>query len=286
MSTSLDVGMELRQAKRVVQPLVDGAFADEPVVMGLTTLGHHDEFTYMHAVNTGMVAVTIGHFLGLDRRTLSDLAVASLLHDAGKGAVGDQVKHPFDAWTSEDRAAAERHPIEGARQIARATVLSATSLRCMRVALEHHAGPNGYPALDDWTPSVLSQIVAVADCYVSLLGHRSARGRAVTPYDAIGMMLGPLASRFEPAMLWALVRSVGLYPPGQVVKLEDGSIAVVLLPNRDDVLRPHARVIVGPHGEWLGEEGAFDHRPLPRNLPVKRALSAEEYPKPPEARAA
>ena len=63
--------MEMRHAKRVVQPLVDGAFASEPVVMGLATLGHHDEYTYMHAVNVCMVAVTMGHLLGLDRRTLA-----------------------------------------------------------------------------------------------------------------------------------------------------------------------------------------------------------------------
>ncbi len=286
MTTALHDAIEMRHAKRVVQPLVDGAYADEPVVLGLSSMGHHDEYTYMHAVNVGMIAVTIGHFLGLDRRALADLGVAALLHDVGKSAVGGQVKHPIAEWTSEEAAAAERHTLEGARQIARSTVLNGTTLRCMRVALEHHAGPGGYPRLDGWTPSVLSQIVTVADCYVNLLSHRSPRGQVVTPNQAIGMMLGPLSSRFEPALLWALVRSVGLFPPGQMVELNDGSKAVVLKPNPKDLLRPHVRVVTTPEGDWLPEAERVDHRPLGTELGIRYALRAEDYPGAAEHRAA
>lgn len=282
MTTTLHDTLELRQAKRVVQPLVDGAFDHQPVVLGLATLGHHDEYTYMHAVNVGMVAVTLGHLLGLDRRALADLGVAALLHDVGKAAVADKVHHPIGHWTEEEREAAERHVVEGARHIARATILNGTTVRCMRVALEHHAGSGGYPLLDR-APSVLSQVVAVADCYVSLLSHRSERGQTMTPNQAIGMMLGPLASRFEPALLWALVKSVGLFPPGQMVELADGTKAVVLAPNPDDLLRPHVRTVTTPTGEWLAESERVDHRPLREDLFIRYALRAEDYPTPPAA---
>ncbi len=147
-TTSLSQGLELRHAKRVVQPLVDGAFANEPVVVGLTTLGHHDEFTYAHSVNVCMVAVTMGHYLGLDRRALADLGVAALLHDVGKNAVAHLIQRPFDEFTDDERIAAERHPVEGAKLLARSTALNPTTLRCIRVALEHHERGNGvYPSI-------------------------------------------------------------------------------------------------------------------------------------------
>src|SRR5207247_6343596 len=129
--------MELRHAKRVVQPLVDGAFSSEPVVVGLSTLTHHDQYTYAHAVNVTLVAVTMGHFLELDRRALADLGVAALLHDVGKSVVGAHIFHPLEGFTDEERAAAESHPLEGAKLLARSTALNPTTLRCMRVALEH-----------------------------------------------------------------------------------------------------------------------------------------------------
>lgn len=284
-TTTLQEGLELRHGKRVVQPLVDGAFADEPVVVGLSSLAHRDEYTYAHAVNVCLVAVTMGKLLDMDRRALSDLGVAALLHDVGKSEVADQISNPLESFTPEERAAAERHPLEGAKLIARSTTLNQTTLRCMRVALEHHMLPDGsgYPAATGrWPQSVMSRLVAVADCYVSLLGHRSERGQNTTPYDALGMLLGPLRRRFDPAMLWALVNSVGFYPPGQLVLLDDGAIAEVVAPNGADLGRPHVRVVIDASGARVNAEALAVHHPLPPERTVVRALRAEEYPAAPD----
>jgi HD-GYP domain-containing protein (c-di-GMP phosphodiesterase class II) len=288
-TTTLQDGLELRHGKRVVQPLVDGAFADEPVVVGLSSLTHKDEYTYAHAVNVCLISVTMGRLLDMDRRALADLGVASLLHDVGKAVVGDQIHHPLESFTDEERAAAERHPLEGALLLARSTTLNQTTLRCMRVALEHHMLPDGsgYPAASGrWPQSVMSRLVAVADCYVSLLGHRSQHGAVTTPYQALGMMLGPLKKRFDPAMLWALVQSVGFYPPGQLVLLDDGNIAAVLAPNAADLSRPHVRVVWSVTGQPMLQDPPLEYRPLPPERSIQRALKAEEYPTEPEEKAA
>jgi HD-GYP domain-containing protein (c-di-GMP phosphodiesterase class II) len=280
-TTTLQGGVELRHGKRVVQPLVDSAFASEPVVVGLSSLGHRDEFTYAHAVNVTLVSVTMGKLLDMDRRALADLGVAALLHDVGKATVMDQVQHPLEEFDELDRAAAERHPLEGAKLLARSTTLNQTTLRCMRVALEHHMFPDGsgYPnAPGRWPQSVMSRLVAVADCYVSLQTHRSERGATVTPYEALGLMLGPLRKRFDPAMLWALVQAVGFFPPGQAVRLDDGAIAVVLAPNAADLARPHVRVVIGAFGERIDPKTPLEYKPLPPDRSVREALSAEEYP--------
>ncbi len=291
-TTALQEGLEMRHAKRVVQPLIDGAFADEPVVVGLSSLSHHDEYTYAHSVNVCIVAVTMGHTLGLDRRALADLGVAALLHDVGKAAMYDRVNRPLEELEGDERRLAESHALEGAKLIARSPALNGTTLRSMRVALEHHAARGvgqrgdaaGYPRLPaDWRTSGLSAIVSCADCYVSLQMHRSARGRSVTPYQALGMVLGPLSDRFDPAVLWALVRSVGLYPPGQIVELSDGRIAVVLAPNKEDPSRPHVRVIMDECGVPFSAIEAKELKPIPPELSVARALPADEYPEIPMA---
>ena len=129
----------------------------------------------------------------------------------------------------------------------------------------------------------MSRLVAVADCYVSLLGHRSERGRWTTPYEGLGMMLGPLRKRFDPAMLWALANSVGFYPPGQLVELDDGAIAEVVAPNGADLARPHVRVVIDASGVRVPVETPTLYHPLPPDKSVRRALKAEEYPTPPES---
>ncbi len=97
------------------------------------------------------------------------------------------------------------------------------------------------------------------------------------------MVLGPLASRFDPTILWALVRSVGFYPPGQLVELSDGSLAVVTSPDASDPARPNVRVVMDSSGVPFTPLEARHLRPLPADLSVKRALSADEYPEVPLA---
>ena len=280
-TTSLHEGFQLKHAKRVVQPLVDDAFKKEPVVVGLQALRHHDEYTYAHSVNVCMVAVSMGYFLELDRRSLADLGVAALLHDVGKSIVSHRIKHPIDEFTDDERAAAERHAIEGAKLLARTTTMNPTTLRCMRVALEHHMpqDPTGKPAAPGaWTPSVISRIVSVADCYVSLQTHRSRRGQDITPGNALGMMLGPMRKRFDAAMLWALVQTVGLYPPGQLVELSDGTLAIVLAPNSEDLTRPRVRVLSDDKKKLLSWKKTHEWQPLPEDMRIVKALEASEYP--------
>jgi len=93
----------------------------------------------------------------------------------------------------------------------------------------------------------------------------------------LGMMLGPLKSRFHPAMLWALVQTVGFYPPGQVVELDDGALAVVLAPNAKDLARPHVRPII-VEGQRVAAGEVPDLLPIPTGRAIKRALRGAEYP--------
>jgi HD-GYP domain-containing protein (c-di-GMP phosphodiesterase class II) len=265
-TTALQRGVEVRHAKRVVQPLVTDAQSREPIVLGLSALTHHDEYTYAHAANVCLLSVAIGYEFEMDRASLTDLGVAALLCDAGKV----EVREPSDV---------PHHPVEGLKLIARHTGLNATTLRSMRVALEHHMGedgagyPTGNPGL---APSLFSRIVSAADCYVSLVGHRSAMGRNVTPHQALGMMLGRLRPRFDAGVLWALVNVLGFYPPGQQVLLDDGSVALVLAPDRDDLARPHVRLVRAPGASELPDPPP-EYRPIPPERRVRRALRTEEF---------
>jgi len=77
------------------------------------------------------------------------------------------------------------------------------------------------------------------------------------------------------------VQSVGLYPPGQMVELDDGSKALVLAPNAADPARPHVRVLLDSSGMWLAEDAPVEFKPLPAERGVRRALRVEEYPERP-----
>ena len=271
---------DLRQAKRLVQPVVDNIMRHEYSVVGLTAMRDHDEYTYAHCVNVSVLSIGMGQALGQSRQVLADLGVAALLHDVGKIAVpGDVLRKPAKL-TPEEWQMVRRHPIEGVKMVCRMPGLTPLMLDALRVCLEHHMNydRSGYPQIDgEWGQATLSRIVAVADCFDAITAHRAYHRRPRTPFEALQYMLGPSRVSFDPAVLWALVRTVGLYPAGSVMQTDSGHLVLALSPNPADVRRPVCRVLVYPDGASAPEENAEQWSPMPADRNVVRVLKPEEH---------
>jgi len=272
---------DLRHAKRLVQPLVDSVMRHEYSIVGLTALKDHDEYTYAHCVNVTILSVNMGQVLGLNRQTLADLGVAALLHDIGKVSVPGEVLRKPAALTAEEWQLMRRHPLEGAKMLTRLPGLSSLTLDSMRVCLEHHMNfdRTGYPDVaDEWGQATLSRIVAVADCFDAITAHRAYHRRPRTSFEALQYMMGPTRVQFDPAVLWALVRTVGLYPAGTVIQTDSGAIAIAIAPNPDDLRRPTCRVLVRADGSSPAEDAPELWEPMPKSENVVRVIRPEEKP--------
>lgn len=271
---------DMRQAKRLVQPVVDSIMKHEYSIVGLTALKDHDEYTYAHCVNVSILSISMGQALGLPRQVLADLGVSGLLHDVGKIAVpGDVLRKP-GSLTAEEWNLMRRHPLEGVKMMTRMPGLSLLTLDTMRVCLEHHMNfdRTGYPEVDhDWSQATLSRIVAVADCFDAITAHRAYHRRPRTPFEALQYMLGPTRVQFDPAVLWALVRSVGLYPAGSVLHADSGHVVLAISPNPADARRPFSRVLAWPDGTMASEDRQEEWTPMPPERGVVRVLRPEDY---------
>lgn len=265
---ALEQGVEMRWVQRLVQPLADTIGTPEPATLVLVDIGHEDSGG-THAVHVTITALAIGHALGLARRELSDVGAAALLHDAGQPEIVRVLGSQMDHWSAADWKDAQQHTLLGVRRLAVATPLGPTALRAMRVALEHHVE-------DPQRASLLAQIVSCADAFVSVLAHRAMPGSTLTPYEALGRVLAGYGERWHPAVRIALVRGIGLYPPGQVVRLDDGTLTRTVAPTADPE-RPLVEAIADAHGtlltsaqRWLG--------PVPAERSIVAALPLEQWP--------
>jgi len=270
---------DLRQAKRLVQPVVDSIMKNEYSIVGLTALKEHDEYTYAHCVNVSVLSISMGQALGLPRQALADLGVAALLHDIGKVAVpGDVLRKPAKL-TSDEWNFIQRHPLEGVKMMFRMSGLSSLMLDVMRVCLEHHMNfdVTGYPEVDhEWAQATMTRIVSVADCFDAMTAHRSYHSRPRTPFEGLQYLLGPARVQFDPAVLWALVRTVGLYPAGSVLLTGSNHVVLAVSPNPDDLRRPACRVLVRPDGTPVPEDAEVTWDPMPQDESVLRVLRPEE----------
>jgi len=272
---------DLRHAKRVVQPIVDTVMKSDYTLVGLTALKDHDEYTYAHCVNVAVLSVGMGQSLGLPRQALADLGVAGLLHDLGKMRVAGDVLRKPGALSAEEWLQMRRHPIEGAKMVARMPGLSQVMIDSMRGCFEHHMNYNrtGYPdVVVDWGQATLSRIIAMADCFDAITAHRAYYKRPHTAFEGLQVLMGPNRVNFDPAVLWALVKTVGLYPAGTVMQTESGHLVLSMSPNANDVTRPNCRVLHRPVD--AGTTGTADDEiwdPMPATETVRRVLPPEEH---------
>ena len=78
-------------------------------------------------------------------------------------------------------------------------------------------------------------------------------------------------------MLWALVKTVGLYPAGSVLLTDSGHVALSLSPNPEDPRHPHCRVLSYPGGRAAEGGEADSWSPMPSDINVVRVLRPEEH---------
>ena len=270
----------IRRAKRVVQPIVDSTMKNEFSIVGLTAIKNHDNYTYAHCVNVSILAIAIGQTLGFPRGTLANLGVGALLHDVGKLTVPVDVLAKPGRLDSAEWDLIRRHPLEGAKAVTRMPGLSAQTLDALNICLYHHVrnDGSGYPKMArSGQPPTLARIVAVADCYDAMTTHRSYRDRPFTGHEALGIMLGEDRHLFDPAALWALVQTVGLYPAGTLLETDSGHMVLSLNNDREDLRRPHCRVLEYPDGRHALEGRPEIWEPMPRHERVKRVVPPEEF---------
>jgi hypothetical protein len=118
------------------------------------------------------------------------------------------------------------------------------------VAFEHHLqlDLSGYPPLTRPRElNLFSLIVAVADVYDALTTQRPYRP-PLPPYEALALMQSGKAGSFEPHLLSRFAAMLGRYPPGTLLRLNDGSMAVVSRPNAQDDAHPSVRRVVEDDG--------------------------------------
>ncbi len=109
-----------------------------------------------------------------------------------------------------------------------------------------------------------------------MTAHRSYHKRPFSPFEALEYLMGPGRMLFDPAVMWALVRTVGLYPPGTALLTSSGHMVLSLSPNPHDLARPHCRVLVRPDGVVEPEEGGPTWSPMPPDEQVTRVLRPED----------
>ncbi|MBE0475613.1 MAG: HD-GYP domain-containing protein [Coriobacteriia bacterium] len=250
---------EVEPLQRVVNTMLDNLFRDPAAVLGLTAIKSHDDYTLNHAINVCILSLALGSSLGLDADSLRSLGLSALLYDLGKVRIPEDILNKEGPLTADEWAIVKSHATEGADLLKR---IQLTDQMPMIVAYEHHLRHDmqGYPEPKTGQEQHLySKVVALCDAYDAMTTRRPFR-REIRPDKALAVLMQGRGKAYDPSLTKALVAMLGIYPMGAVVRLDDGSTAVVFRVNRDDLLHPRVKVLIDPAGRWLEAPEIVDLR--------------------------
>ena len=249
--------IDIVSTNEVSKTLVNDILTAPDAIMNLMDIKSFDDYTFTHNINVATISLFIGEALGLSQDDLNDLGTGCMLHDVGKINIPIEILNKNVKLTDSEFAQMKSHPSKGYEILQRSRGISE---RARRISLEHHEkyDGSGYPNnLKGSTISLFGRICAVADVYDALTTDRPYRV-AMQPYDAMKILVAGIDKHFDPHILNTFIRKFSIYPSGSLVRLNDGSVALVLRNNPQAVIRPVLKIITNPKGRHLKERVEVD----------------------------
>jgi hypothetical protein len=121
------------------------------------------------------------------------------------------------------------------------------------VAFEHHLrlDGSGYPfSVTRDELNLGSMLCAIADVYDAMRSQRAYQ-QAFPSDRIIAVLKRNEGAQMDQHLVRRFVQLLGIYPPGNLVKLSTGEIAVVLRVHAPDPHRPRVRVLFAPDGSRI-----------------------------------
>ena len=249
---------DMEETRQITERFADHIAADPAQALLLTTVKSHDEYTYHHMINVCVLSLALGHAIGLGREQMINLGIGALLHDVGKVKVPRQILQQAGPLDEEQWRIVQHHPVDGTGlilQTSRDLYHPAAT-----VVLEHHAAydASGYPTLRGRRqPTLLSRIVAVADCFDAVTSARPYR-QPEERRQALALLQAGAGKGFDPRVVRAFVRMMGLYPIGTLAELSTGEVGVVV--------RNHERLLAHPTIKMILDATGSSCEPEERDL--------------------
>jgi HD-GYP domain-containing protein (c-di-GMP phosphodiesterase class II) len=224
-------------------------------------------YSASHALICAVLCHLVAAELQLAPNERDSLIHAALTMNIGMTALQDQLAQQTAPLTPAQQVDVRGHAQESRALLAR---LGVADPLWLDVVATHHDDTTEQRPLAQLPPARrLVRVLQVVDRYAAMISPRKSReGRSATE-SVRTVMAG--ATAYNDEVSHALVRAVGLCPPGSYVRLEDGSMAVVMR-RSGKPHQPDVALVTRPDGEMLPRPRL--HRPAEHRPGIQAALAS------------
>ena len=233
--------IEMEKVEPLVENMVDSIFRQQDALLPLAQLKNHDQYTFQHSVSVCALMVAFSRGLKLSREIIKEIAIGALLHDVGKAKVPDNILNKPAKLTDAEFDKMKSHVVQSKIILQHTPGISQIALD---VAAQHHErfDGTGYPnKLKADEISLYGQMGAIVDVYDAITSNRVYH-KGMPPTEALKKLLEWSKFHFNPELVQAFIRALGIYPSGSLVRLTSGRMGVVLQQHTDKIMQPLVKV--------------------------------------------
>lgn len=261
----------IKSADQVVSSLIHSLNIPSAsmAIIDILTSSEADDPFLAHALNVCIVSILVGKEYDLVEDELYALGLGALLHDIGKQNFPSMLRTKRTGLTKGEQQEWFKHPEVGKNAAKRFPALPQSTVQAIH---QHHERLNGsgFPlGLKGEEISTFAKIVMAADEYDHLC-HQSDPSKSLTPAEALSHLydhyvVNKLMSicdtinglmdetdgstngeegdpkdqaELSEEVIAVMVRALGVYPPGSLVELTNGTVGLVTGVNSDERTKP------------------------------------------------
>jgi putative nucleotidyltransferase with HDIG domain len=239
-----------KAARALVDGLAQAVSANRTALIALTALKNYDNYTFTHMVNVSILTMSQARALGIDGAQLRELGLAALMHDIGKVRTPTEILNKPEKLSDTEFAIMRMHVVDGAEILRRTPEMPAIA---PVIAFEHHLrlDGTGYPfGVHRTGLNIGTMLCSIADVYDAMRSQRAYQ--QAFPSDRIlEVMKRNDGQQFDQHLVRRFTQLLGIYPPGNLVRLDNGALGVVIAVHAPEPFKPRVKIIRAPNGEAI-----------------------------------
>ena len=237
-------------ALQTVEGLAEAVTQNRTALVALTAMRNYDNYTFTHMVNVSILTMGQARALGIEGRLLREFGLSALMHDIGKVRTPKDILNKPDKLTDDEFVIMRRHTVDGAEILRRTPEMP---ILAPVVAFEHHLrlDGTGYPfGVRRESLNVGTMLCSISDIYDAMRSQRAYQ-QAFPTERILAVLKRNDGTQFDQHLVRRFVQLLGIYPPGNLVRLSTGEVAVVARVHAPDPYRPRVRVLFNASGARL-----------------------------------